>query len=114
MILTKLQGLVRDIKDRFYNIRIFVGVLACSLCRVEVMAGDTIITYGSPEYSPVRSRYLLRYAALMLSDRIGFLLYPISSQANALKWCAILGVSLPFGDRTTGYVSVGSLRPGLG
>jgi fucose permease len=79
---------------------------------VEVMAGDTIISYGKSLNIPLsEARYFTQgtLAFMLVGYVIGIFAIPkYLSQANALKWCAILGVIFTIlAISTSGYVSVG-------
>lgn len=92
---------------------LLLGVLAIFLyVGVEVMAGDTIISYGkSLDIDFSISRYFTQgtLAFMLAGYFVGIFAIPkYISQQNALKWCAILGVIFTvFAVFTTGYVSVG-------
>ena len=92
---------------------LLMGVLAIFLyVGVEVMAGDTIISYGKSlgiDFSI--SRYFTQgtLAFMLAGYFVGIFAIPkYISQQNALKWCAILGVVFTIlAVFTNGYVSVG-------
>ncbi len=92
---------------------LLLGVLAIFLyVGVEVMAGDTIISYGkSLDIDFSISRYFTQgtLAFMLAGYFVGIFAIPkYISQQNALKWCAILGVIFTvLAVFTTGYVSVG-------
>lgn len=92
---------------------LLLGVLAIFLyVGVEVMAGDTIISYGkSLDIDFSISRYFTQgtLAFMLIGYFVGIFAIPkYISQQNALKWCAILGVVFTIlAVVTTGYVSVG-------
>jgi len=78
---------------------------------VEVMAGDTIISYGiSLGISIADARYFTQYTLtfMLVGYVVGIFAIPkIISQSAALKWCAILGVIFTtLAVTTSGYVSV--------
>jgi FHS family L-fucose permease-like MFS transporter len=91
---------------------LMLGVLALFLyVGVEVMAGDTIISYGkSLGIGLSTARYFTQgtLACMLLGYIIGISTIPkYISQANALKYCAILGVAFTIlAVLTDGYVSV--------
>ena len=91
---------------------LMLGVLALFLyVGVEVMAGDTIISYGkSLGIGLSTSRYFTQgtLACMLLGYIVGISTIPkYISQANALKYCAILGVVFTIlAVLTDGYVSV--------
>jgi FHS family L-fucose permease-like MFS transporter len=79
---------------------------------VEVMAGDTIISYGKSlgiELSVARYFTQGTLAFMLVGYIVGIFAIPkYISQQNALKWCAILGVVFTIlAVITSGYVSVG-------
>lgn len=92
---------------------LLLGVLAIFLyVGVEVMAGDTIISYGkSLNIDLSIARYFTQgtLAFMLIGYFVGIFAIPkYISQQNALKWCAILGVVFTIlAVFTTGYVSVG-------
>lgn len=92
---------------------LMLGVLALFLyVGVEVMAGDTIISYGkSLDIKLSIARYFTQVTLgfMLIGYVIGIFIIPkYISQANALKWCAILGVVFTvLALVTTGYASVG-------
>ncbi len=92
---------------------LLLGVLAIFVyVGVEVMAGDTIISYGkSLDIDFSISRYFTQgtLAFMLAGYFVGIFAIPkYISQQNALKWCAILGVIFTvLAVFTTGYVSVG-------
>lgn len=92
---------------------LLLGVLAIFLyVGVEVMAGDTIISYGkSLNIDLSIARYFTQgtLAFMLIGYFIGIFAIPkYLSQQNALKWCAILGVVFTtLAVVTTGYISVG-------
>ncbi|MEJ1241127.1 sugar MFS transporter [Chryseolinea sp. T2] len=78
---------------------------------VEVMAGDTIISYGiSLGISIADARFFTQYTLsfMLLGYVVGIFAIPkYISQSAALKWCAILGVIFTvLAVTTSGYVSV--------
>ncbi len=91
---------------------LLLGVLALFLyVGVEVMAGDTIISYGKSlgiELSTARYFTQITLAFMLLGYVIGIITIPkYISQAVALKFCAILGVAFTvLAVVTTGYTSV--------
>lgn len=91
---------------------LLLGVLAIFLyVGVEVMAGDTIISYGkSLDIDFSISRYFTQgtLAFMLAGYFVGIFAIPkYISQQNALKWCAILGVIFTtLAVFTEGYVSV--------
>lgn len=91
---------------------VLLGMLAIFLyVGVEVMAGDTIITYGiSLGISISDARYLSQATLgfMLLGYVVGIFAIPkYISQSGALKWCAILGVAFTvLAVVTDGYVSV--------
>jgi FHS family L-fucose permease-like MFS transporter len=92
---------------------LLLGVLAIFLyVGVEVMAGDTIISYGKSlgiELSVARYFTQGTLAFMLVGYVVGIFTIPkYISQQNALKWCAILGVIFTIlAVVTSGYVSVG-------
>jgi len=92
---------------------LLLGVLAIFLyVGVEVMAGDTIISYGKSlgiELSIARYFTQGTLAFMLVGYIVGIFTIPkYISQQNALKWCAILGVIFTvFAVFTPSYVSVG-------
>jgi MFS transporter, FHS family, L-fucose permease len=92
---------------------LLLGVMAIFLyVGVEVMAGDTIISYGkSLDIDFSISRYFTQgtLAFMLAGYFVGIFAIPkYISQQNALKWCAILGVVFTIlAVFTNGYVSVG-------
>lgn len=91
---------------------LLLGVLTIFLyVGVEVMAGDTIISYGKSlhiELSIARFFTQGTLAFMLLGYVVGIFTIPkYISQQNALKWCAILGVIFTtLAVVTSGYVSV--------
>jgi len=91
---------------------LLLGVLALFLyVGVEVMAGDTIISYGkSSGIGLSTARYFTQgtLACMLLGYVVGIVAIPkYVSQANALKYCALLGgVFSVLAVVTEGYVSV--------
>jgi glucose/galactose transporter len=91
---------------------LLLGVLALFLyVGVEVMAGDTIISYGKSlgiELSTARFFTQGTLACMLLGYIVGISTIPkYISQANALKYCSILGVVFSIlAVVTEGYVSV--------
>lgn len=89
-----------------------LGILAIFMCvGVEVIAGDTIIPYGSAQgISLDISRFFtsLTLIAMLVGYSIGILTIPrYISQQNALKVCAIVGVVFTIGILLTdGFTSV--------
>jgi fucose permease len=98
---------------------LLLGVLAIFLyVGVEVMAGDTIISYGKSlgiELSIARYFTQITLAFMLVGYFIGIFAIPkYLSQAKALQWCAILGVVFTImAVVTTGYTSVAFIA-GLG
>lgn len=92
---------------------LMLGVLALFLyVGVEVMAGDTIISYGkSLGIELAEARFFTQYTLgfMLLGYVIGIATIPkYISQAMALRICAILGIVFTLGAvMTTGTVSVG-------
>jgi FHS family L-fucose permease-like MFS transporter len=92
---------------------LLLGVVAIFLyVGVEVMAGDTIISYGKSlgiELSVARYFTQGTLAFMLVGYIIGIFTIPkYISQQNALKWCSILGVVFTIlAVVTSGYVSVG-------
>jgi FHS family L-fucose permease-like MFS transporter len=92
---------------------LLLGVLALFLyVGVEVMAGDTIISYGKSlgiELSTARYFTQATLAFMLVGYVVGIFTIPkYVSQATALRWCAILGVIFTImAVVTTGYTSVG-------
>ncbi len=92
---------------------LLLGVVAIFLyVGVEVMAGDTIISYGkSLDIDLSISRYFTQatLAFMLVGYFIGIFAIPkYLSQQDALKWCAILGLIFTvLAVVTTKYVSVG-------
>jgi len=92
---------------------LLLGVLAIFLyVGVEVMAGDTIISYGkSLKIDLSIARYFTQgtLAFMVIGYIVGIFTIPkYISQATALRWCAILGVVFTIlAVVTKGYVSVG-------
>lgn len=91
---------------------LLLGVLALFLyVGVEVIAGDTIISYGKSLGIPLSSaRYFtqLTLACMLVGYVVGILMIPkYISQSKALAWCAILGVVFSVGALiTSGFTSV--------
>lgn len=91
---------------------LMLGVLALFLyVGVEVMAGDTIISYGKSlgiELSTARFFTQGTLICMLLGYVVGISTIPkYISQANALKYCSILGVAFTIlAVLTDGYVSV--------
>jgi glucose/galactose transporter len=91
---------------------LLLGVLALFLyVGVEVMAGDTIISYGKSlgiELSTARYFTQITLVFMLLGYVVGIITIPkYISQAVALKFCAILGVVFTvLAVVTTGYTSV--------
>ncbi|MEJ7645221.1 MAG: sugar MFS transporter [Chryseolinea sp.] len=98
---------------------LWLGVLAIFLyVGVEVMAGDTIISYGvSLGIEIADARYLSQFtlAFMLVGYVVGIFAIPkYISQSTALRWCAILGILFTvLAVVTTGYVSVACIA-GLG
>jgi glucose/galactose transporter len=92
---------------------LMLGVIAIFLyVGVEVMAGDTIISYGkSLDIDLSIARYFTQgtLAFMLVGYFVGIFAIPkYLSQQNALKWCAILGLIFTLlAVFTTKYVSVG-------
>lgn len=91
---------------------LLLGVLAIFLyVGVEVMAGDTIISYGKSLGIPLsEARFFTQYTlgGMLIGYIIGVFTIPkVISQQRALRICAILGVLFTFfAVITEGYVSV--------
>lgn len=91
---------------------VLLGMLAIFLyVGVEVMAGDTIISYGiSLGINISDARFFTQYtlAFMLVGYVVGIFAIPkYISQSAALKWCAILGVIFTIlAVTTSGYVSV--------
>jgi len=91
---------------------LLLGVLALFLyVGVEVMAGDTIISYGKSlgiELSTARFFTQLTLAFMLIGYVVGIFTIPnLMSQAMALRICSILGVIFTLGAVVTnGYTSV--------
>jgi len=91
---------------------VLLGMLAIFLyVGVEVMAGDTIISYGiSLGISIADARFFTQYTLgfMLVGYLVGIFAIPkYISQSAALKWCAILGVIFTvLAVSTSGYVSV--------
>jgi FHS family L-fucose permease-like MFS transporter len=91
---------------------LWLGVLAIFLyVGVEVMAGDTIINYGSSLGIPLsEAKYFTNgtLACMLVGYIVGILAIPkYLSQSTALKICAVLGVLFSVAAiLTTGYTSV--------
>lgn len=91
---------------------LLLGVLAIFLyVGVEVMAGDTIISYGKSigiELSTARYFTQITLAFMLIGYIVGIFTIPkYISQSTALRWCAILGVIFTvLAVVTTGYTSV--------
>jgi FHS family L-fucose permease-like MFS transporter len=91
---------------------VLLGMLAIFLyVGVEVMAGDTIISYGiSLGISIADARFFTQYTLgfMLVGYLVGIFAIPkYISQSAALKWCAILGVIFTvLAVTTSGYVSV--------
>ena len=91
---------------------LLLGVLALFLyVGAEVMAGDTIISYGKSlgiELSTARFFTQGTLACMLLGYIVGISTIPkYISQANALKYCSILGVTFTvLAVVTDGYISV--------
>jgi glucose/galactose transporter len=89
-----------------------LGVIALFLyVGVEVMAGDTIISYGKSlgiELSTARFFTQLTLAFMLVGYIVGIIAIPkYISQANALRICSILGVLFTIlAVVTTGFTSV--------
>lgn len=94
---------------------LLLGVLAIFLyVGVEVMAGDTIISYGRSlgiELSTARYFTQGTLAFMLVGYIVGIFTIPkYISQQNALKWCAILGVVFTtLAVVTPMYISVGCI-----
>ncbi len=78
---------------------------------VEVLAGDTIISYGKSlgiELSTARYFTQATLACMLIGYIVGIIAIPkYFSQSTALKYCAILGVAFTIGAVTTsGFMSV--------
>lgn len=91
---------------------VLLGMLAIFLyVGVEVMAGDTIISYGKALGIGLDdARFFTQYTLIFMLVGYVFGIFAIPrliSQSNALKWCAILGVIFTtLAVMTSGYVSV--------
>ncbi len=91
---------------------VLLGMVAIFLyVGVEVMAGDTIISYGiSLGINISDARFFTQYtlAFMLVGYVVGIFAIPkYLSQSAALKWCAILGVIFTvLAVVTSGYVSV--------
>jgi len=91
---------------------VLLGMLAIFLyVGVEVMAGDTIISYGiSLGISIADARFFTQYTLVFMlaGYLVGIFAIPkYISQSVALKWCSILGVICTvLAVSTSGYVSV--------
>jgi FHS family L-fucose permease-like MFS transporter len=91
---------------------LLLGVLAIFLyLGVEVLAGDTIISYGKSQNIPLSTAKFFTTATLacmLLGYLVGIFAIPkYLSQQNALKGCAILGVAFStVALVTNGYLSV--------
>lgn len=92
---------------------LLLGVLALFLyVGVEVLAGDTIISYGKSlgiKLSTARFFTLSTLICMLFGYSFGIIAIPrFLSQANALKFCAVLGVVFTvLAVVTDSYVSVG-------
>jgi FHS family L-fucose permease-like MFS transporter len=101
-----------DKKSVFDFPHVILGVITLFLyVGVEVIAGDTIISYGISEgFSLATAKYFATgtMVAMVIGYIIGIIAIPkYIKQENALKSCAILGVILGVGAIfTDGYVSV--------
>lgn len=101
-----------DKKSVFDFPHVVLGVITLFLyVGVEVIAGDTIISYGTSEgFSLATAKYFATgtMVAMVVGYIIGIVAIPkYIKQENALKFCAILGVVLGLGAIfTDGYVSV--------
>ena len=91
---------------------VILGVITLFLyVGVEVIAGDSIISYGSSQGIPLSTAKFFTtgtMVAMVVGYIIGIITIPkYIKQENALRLCAILGVLLSIGAIvTTGYVSV--------
>ena len=91
---------------------LLMGVLTMFLyVGVEVMAGDTVISYGGYQNIPLATaKFFTSFTLLgmILGYLVGIVCIPkYLSQENAMKWFAALGVVLTLAAIfTTGYVSV--------
>lgn len=91
---------------------LILGVITLFLyVGVEVLAGDTIISYGKSlgiELSTARYFTQATLACMLIGYVVGIIAIPkYISQSTALKFCAILGVVFTIGAVTTsGFVSV--------
>ncbi|WP_299758649.1 sugar MFS transporter [uncultured Pontibacter sp.] len=91
---------------------VLLGVFSLFLyVGVEVMAGDSIISYGSSQGIPLETAKFFTTAtmvAMVVGYVIGIITIPkYIKQENALKVCALLGVAFSVGAiLTSGYVSV--------
>ena len=96
----------------FHFPHLLLGVLAMFLyVGVEVMAGDTIISYGSSQGIPLATaKFFTTYTliSMIVGYIIGIICIPkYFSQESALKFCAILGaVFTVLAMSTDGYTSV--------
>lgn len=99
-------------KSVFEIPHVMLGVLTLFLyVGVEVMAGDSIISYGAEQGIPLTTAKFFTsgtMAAMVIGYLIGIVTIPkYIKQEDALKICAILGVAFTVGAiMTTGYVSV--------
>ncbi|MHC2991931.1 major facilitator transporter, partial [Pontibacter sp. HJ8] len=91
---------------------VLLGVFSLFLyVGVEVMAGDSIISYGASQGIPLTTAKFFT-SATMVAMVVGYIIGIITipkyiKQENALKFCAILGIAFSLGAiMTTGYVSV--------
>jgi FHS family L-fucose permease-like MFS transporter len=91
---------------------LLMGVLTLFLyVGVEVMAGDTVISYGAYQGIPLATaKFFTTFTLLgmIIGYLIGIICIPrYISQENAMKWFAALGILLTVvAVSTTGYVSV--------
>jgi glucose/galactose transporter len=92
---------------------VLLGVFSLFLyVGVEVMAGDSIISYGASQGIPLTTAQYFTSAtmiAMVVGYIIGIIIIPkYIRQENALKFCAMLGIAFSLGAIfTSGYVSVG-------
>lgn len=99
-------------KSVFQFPHLMLGVLTMFLyVGVEVIAGDTIISYGSWQGIPLSTAKFFTTCtllAMIVGYIIGILTIPkYIKQENALKICAVLGAVFSIGARvTSGYTSV--------
>jgi MFS transporter, FHS family, L-fucose permease len=106
------SGSKSDKTSVFQYPHLVLGVITLFLyVGVEVLAGDTIISYGKSlgiELSTARYFTQATLACMLIGYVVGIIAIPkYISQSTALKFCAILGVVFTIGAVTTsGFVSV--------